>query len=140
MLTSTQQQFILNLFIFIICSIFSLQLLGEEELVDIEYVSIDPVIITNYLKKRSRKPGFVQMKAQLSVRGKESADLVIMHMPLIRDYIVESLSFTQEKVIKDISSRNKIRAALSSGIQKVLTDNTGAPLVEELVITHFMWD
>ncbi len=140
MLTSTQQQFILNLFIIIICSIFSLQLLGEEELVDIEYVSIDPVIITNYLKKRSRKPGFVQMKAQLSVRGKESADLVIMHMPLIRDYIVESLSFTQEKVIKDISSRNKIRAALSSGIQKVLTDNTGAPLVEELVITHFMWD
>jgi len=139
-LTSTQRQFILNLFIFILCSIFSSQLLAEEELADIEYVSIDPVIVTNYLKKRSRKPGFVQMKAQLSVRGKESADLVMMHMPLIRDYIVEYLSFTQEKVIKDISSRNKIRAALSSGIQKVLTENTGAPLVEELVITHFMWD
>ncbi|MCP4271671.1 MAG: hypothetical protein GY781_06850 [Gammaproteobacteria bacterium] len=140
MLTILQRQFILNLFIFILCSICSSQLLADEELAEIEYVSIDPVIVTNYLKKRSKKPGFVQMKAQLSVRGKESADLVMMHMPLIRDYIVEYLSFTQEKEIKDISSRNKIRAGLSSGIQKVLTDNTGAPLVEELVITHFMWD
>ncbi len=140
MLTILQRQFILNLFIFIFCSICSSQLLADEELAEIEYVSIDPVIVTNYLKKRSKKPGFVQMKAQLSVRGKESVDLVMMHMPLIRDYIVEYLSFTQEKEIKDISSRNKIRAGLSSGIQKVLTDNTGAPLVEELVITHFMWD
>ncbi len=140
MLTILQRQFIFNLFIFILCSICSSQLLADEELAEIEYVSIDPVIVTNYLRKRSKKPGFVQMKAQLSVRGKESVDLVMMHMPLIRDYIVEYLSFTQEKEIKDISSRNKIRAGLSSGIQKVLTDNTGAPLVEELVITHFMWD
>ncbi len=140
MLTMIQRQFKSQLFIFILCSILSSQLLGEEELVDIEYISIDPVIVTNYLKEHSKKPGFVQMKAELSVRGKESVDLVMMHMPLIRDYIVEYLSFTQEKVIKDISSRNKIRAAMSSGIQKVLTDTTGAPLVDDLVITHFMWD
>jgi len=120
--------------------LFTITVKAEEELADIEYVSIEPVIVTNYLKKRSKKPGFVQLKAQLVVRSKESVDLVMMHMPLIRDYIVEFLGFTEEKVIKDVSSRNRMRLAMTTGIQKLLTDNAGAPLIEDLVFTHFMWD
>ena len=140
MIISDNKKYIFSLFILILFGLFTVTVKAEEGLADIEYVSIEPVIVTNYLKKRSKKPGFVQLKAQLVVRSKESVDLVMMHMPLIRDYIVEFLGFTEEKVIKDVSSRNRMRLAMTTGIQKLLTDNAGAPLIEDLVFTHFMWD
>jgi len=139
-LISDNKKYIFPLFILMLFGLFTVIVKAEQELTDIEYVSIEPVIVTNYMKKSSKRPGFVQLKAQLVVRSKESADLVMKHMPLIRDYIVEFLSFTQEKVIKDVSSRNRIRSAMATGIQKLLTDNTGDPLIEDLVFTHFMWD
>ena len=108
---------------------------------EFEYVNIQPTIVTNYHKKSSRKPGFIQMAAQLTVKGgKIPVDKVHNNMPLIRDFIVEFLSFTDEKVIKDVTQRKQLRLSLSSGIQKLLKEHTGEPLIEELVITHFMWD
>ena len=137
---SDNKKYIFSLFILMLFGLCTLTVKAEKELADIEYVSIEPVIVTNYLKKPSKKLGYVQLKAQLVVRSKESVDLVMMHMPLIRDYIVEFLGFTEEKVIKDVSSRNRMRLAMTTGIQKLLTDNAGAPLIEDLVFTHFMWD
>jgi len=124
----------------IVFNLYPVKVLAEEELAELEYLPIEPVIITNYIKKRARKPGFVQVKAQLTTRGSESVDLVMMHMPLIRDFIIEYLSFTNEKDIKDVSYRNQLKKELTSGIQKLLTEHVGAPLIEDLVITHFMWD
>ena len=118
----------------------SLALSAEEELMELEYIPIEPVIVTNYQKKSMKKPGFIQLKAQLSVRGKESADVLLAHMPLARDYIIDFLSFTNEEVIKDASQRNQLRLSLTEGLQEMFTEQLGAPLVEELVITHFMWD
>ncbi len=121
-------------------SLSSLVFSAEEELPGLEYVPIEPVIVTNYQKKSMKKPGFIQLKAQLSVRGTESVDVLSAHMPLVRDYIIEFLSFTSEQVIKDASQRNQLRLSLTKGIQDMFTEQLGAPLVEELVITHFMWD
>jgi len=115
-------------------------LVAEEATEEIEYVQIQPIIVTNYLKKSAKKPGFVQMSAQLSVKDKLSVDKLNKHMPLIREYIVDFLSFTEEQTIKDASKRNQLRASMTKGIQKLLTEQIGQPLIEELVITHFMWD
>lgn len=113
---------------------------ADESSKEIEYVQIQPVIVTNYLKKSAKKPGFIQMSAQLSVKEKKSVDLLNKHMPLVREYIIDFLSFTEESVIKDASKRNQLRLSMTSGIQKLLTKQIGQPLIEELVITHFMWD
>jgi len=131
---------LLQLFIIILFHLFSIKTFAKKDATDTSYISIEPVIITNYLRKSARKPGFIQMKAQLSVTGKEAAKLVSFHMPLIKDYIIEFLSFTSEKTIKDISKRSQLRASMSTGIQELLIEHTGAPQIEELVITHFMWD
>lgn len=111
---------------------------GEEEL--LEFVPIEPIIITNYLKKSSKKPGFIQLKAQLIVKEKLSVEKLEKHMPLVRDYIVEYLNFSKEDFIKDVSKRKELRTALTVGIQELLTEQIGEPLVEEFVITQFMWN
>ncbi|PCJ48026.1 MAG: hypothetical protein COA74_10250 [Gammaproteobacteria bacterium] len=113
---------------------------AAEKGAEIEYVQIEPIIVTNYQKKSSKKPGFVQISAQLTVKGSKSVSKLLDHMPLVRDYIIEFLSFTDESIIKDVTKRRELRASLSAGIKATLTKHLGEPLIEELIITHFMWD
>lgn len=113
---------------------------AEDEKVEFEYIQIEPIIVTNYQKKSSKKPGFVQIKAQLTITGKDSVTKLLIHMPLVRDFIIELLGFTDEKIIKDVTKRKELRATLTTGIKDMLTKEVGEPLIEELIITHFMWD
>lgn len=113
---------------------------AKEDRHELEYVSLYPPIVTNYLKKSSSTLGFIQLKVQLAVRGKNAALLLEKHMPLIREYITEFLNFTNEALIKDTSKRNQLRVSLSKGIQKMLKKEIGEPLIEDLVITHFIWN
>jgi len=106
----------------------------------LEYISLDKPIVTNYLKKSTSSPGFIQIRVQLTVRTKDAAELLEKHMPLVREYITEFLNFTKEALIKDTSKRNQLRDSLSKGIQKMLTKKIGEPLIEDLVITHFIWN
>ncbi|MFT5452442.1 MAG: flagellar FliL protein [Enterobacterales bacterium] len=115
-------------------------LLTADEETEFEYIQIEPIIVTNYQKKSSKKPGFVQVQAQLTVNGKESVKKLLAHMPLVRDFVIEFLSFTDEKIIKDVTKRKELRATLTAGIKAMLTKEVGEPLIEELIITHFMWD
>ncbi len=139
MIKAVRRRFLLHN-LMILFTLYTVNVFAEEEQTELEYLSIEPVIITNYLKVRARKPGFVQMRAQLTVRGKQSIVLTLLHMPLIRDYLIEYLSFIHEKDIKDVSKRNQLRKAMASGIQQLLSENTGTPLIEDLVITHFIWN
>ena len=79
------------------------------------------------------------LQAQITVHSTVAADAVEKHMPLIRDTIIEFLSFTEEEVIKDVTKRRQIREQLSAKIKKTLEDVLGNAYAEDLVITHFMW-
>ena len=46
---------------------------------DVRYIEIDPVIVTNYLRAKGKKPGFVQLQAQITVRGKAAEDMIEKH-------------------------------------------------------------
>ena len=105
----------------------------------VSYVEIDPVIVTNYLRAKGKKPGFVQLQAQITVRGKAAEDMIEKHIPLIRAVMIEYLSFTDEATIKDLSKRTMIREALLQEIKTALTDIAGDSYAENLVITHFIW-
>ena len=111
---------------------------GENENA-VSYVEIDPVIVTNYLRAKGKKPGFVQLQAQITVRGKDASDMIEKHIPLIRAVMIEYLSFTEEATIKDLTKRTMIREALLSEIQNALTEVAGDSYAENLVITHFIW-
>ena len=104
------------------------------------FVYIYPAIISNYQKASNNPPGFIQLQAQCTVRGKIAANLLEMHMPLVREYINEFLSFSNEKYLKDPANRTQLRASLVKGIQNMLKKQIGEPLIEDLFITHLMWE
>ncbi len=107
--------------------------------VEISYIEIEPVIVTNFLRPKGKKPGFVQLQAQVTVHSTVAADAVEKHMPLIRDTIIDFLSFTEEADIKDISKRKQLREQLTKQVKQKLKDTLGNAYAEDLVITHFMW-
>ena len=106
-------------------------LFAADEQLEFEYIQIGPIIVTNYQKQSSKKPGFVQIKAQLTVKGKESVTKLLIHMPLVRDFVIEFLSFTDEKIIKDVKKRIELRASLTAGIKAMSDANF------EEIRTHF---
>ena len=115
------------------------QLLAEEGDKVVSYVEIDPVIVTNFLREPGKKPGFVQLQAQITVHSTVASDAVEKHMPLIRDTIIDFLSFTKEEIIKDVTKRKQLREQLKKEISNTLEKVLGNNYAEDLVITHFMW-
>ena len=124
---------------FVLLSLISSELDAGEAKSEISYVEIDPVIVTNFLRPKGKKPGFVQLQAQITVHSTVAADAVEKHMPLIRDTIIEFLSFTEEEVIKDVTKRRQLREQLAAKIKQTLKKVLGNAYAEDLVITHFMW-
>ena len=112
---------------------------AEEGTVEISYVEIEPVIVTNFLRPKGKKPGFVQLQAQITVHSTVAADAVEKHMPLIRDAIIDFLSFTDEVIIKDVTKRKQLREDLTAKVKETLEEVLGNAYAEDLVITHFMW-
>jgi len=113
---------------------------AAEEESQIIYVSIDPIIVTNYQTTSKKKLGYIQLSAQLSVLSTEDELKLIHHMPLVRDFIVEFLNFSKGAFIKDVKKRKQFKKKIAAGIQKMLTKEIGEPLIEELIITRFMWN
>lgn len=123
----------------------SAQLFSEEDdknahLRDVEYVTVHPVITTNYAKKNSNKIGFVQLSARLIVENKTDEKPLYEHMPIIRDYIIEFLNFTDQTLIKDTAKRDQLRASMTKGLRELLTEQIGEPLVIDIVFTQFIWN
>ena len=112
---------------------------AEEGDIVISYVEIDPVIVTNFLRAKGKKPGFVQLQAQITTHSTVAHDTIAKHMPLIRDTIIDFLSFTEEATIKDVSKRKQLRESLTKKVKDKLNEVLGNPYAEDLVITHFMW-
>ncbi|NNJ71767.1 MAG: hypothetical protein HKP09_01160 [Enterobacterales bacterium] len=112
---------------------------GEESL-EVSYVEVYPIIVTNYLRTKSRKPGFVQVEAEIAVYGPVALEVVQKHLPLVRDTIIEFIGFTDEATIKDIGQRNQLRLDMKKRINSVLEKHTGYAYVDDLLITKFMWD
>ena len=112
----------------------------EAEKPEVTYIEVYPVIITNYLRAKGKKPGFVQIQATIAVYGEAANKAVEKHQPLIRDTIISFLSFTEEAVIKDISKRQELRQNLMDKVNAQLEEVLGYPYAEDLIITHFMWN
>ena len=124
--------------LFLVLCVLHNPLRAEESGSEIAYIEVEPVIITNYLRAKGKKPGFVQLQTQIAVHGTEAANAVEKHLPLIRDTIIDFLSFTDEATIKDVSKRAEFRNALKAAVNQVLEKHLGYPYAEDLVITHYM--
>lgn len=130
----------LRLFLLIFLTLSFNPVSAAEEPLEIAYIEIYPIIVTNYQRTKSRKPGFVQVEAEIAVYGPVALEVVEKHLPLVRDTIIEFIGFTDEAIIKDISQRNQLRLDMKKRINSVLEKHTGYAYADDVLITKFMWE
>jgi flagellar FliL protein len=63
---------------------------------------------------------------------------VKQHMPVIRNNLVMLFSSQTRQSIASREGKEKVRAEAQAEVQKILTDQTGKPVIEQLYFTSFV--
>jgi len=118
------------------------QLAAEEQPnntgIDYQYFSLDPDIITNYIKP-GKRIGYVRVSVELLVDSATNYALVEMHAPLIRDRIITVLGEQNEKEIKSNLEREAIRMRCLLEINEVISAVSGIRPVRDLHFTKYLY-
>ncbi|MGH8443766.1 MAG: flagellar basal body-associated FliL family protein [Solimonas sp.] len=99
------------------------------------YVPLDPAFVVNLESDDTR---FLQVQVQLMTRDAKAPDVLKVHEPRIRNAVL--LLFSQQHP-QDVATRDgkeRLQAAVLAEIQKILTEETGKPLVEAVYFTSFV--
>jgi len=121
-------------------SFLSSPLLAEEEAVnnDYQYYSIEPDIITNYIKP-GKRIGFIRITVELMVRSKQDYALLEQHDPLIRDRLITILGEQDENAVKSIDQRDVIRQRCLEELNDLLFTETKTKPIIDILFTKFLF-
>lgn len=109
----------------------------EENIISVQYVDLKPAFVANF-GGPAKKLKFIKADISLRVHSPENAALVEQHMPLIRNEIVLLLSAQVEKEISTIQGQEKVRLKALENVKKVLEEETGTTVAEDLLFTNFV--
>lgn len=106
---------------------------------EVHYYDLDPNIITNYQKPPSRRLGFITVDVQFQVSSVANLDTLEYHKPLIEDALIDVINSQSEADIKDRTKRKDIQAQIKVRLTALLQEETGAPVIEEVLFTKFIY-
>ncbi|WP_243637386.1 flagellar basal body-associated protein FliL [Parashewanella curva] len=113
---------------------------AEAKMDEYLYFGFEPEFVTNYISSSRAKLGFVRVGIELMVKGTADLELVEHHEPLLRAVILETLGQQTEGQVKSITGREDIRIACLQRINELLTQETGRPIVTNLLITKYLYN
>jgi flagellar FliL protein len=100
------------------------------------YFGFEPDIVTNYTVVK-KKMGYVRLTVELMVPG-DNLSVVEHHSPLLRDAIINIIGQQAEAKVKSIKGRAEIQSLCETEVKKLLTEETGKPLVKKLLFTQWL--
>lgn len=100
------------------------------------YFGFEPDIVTNYTVVK-KKMGYVRLTVELMLPS-DNLDVVEHHSPLLRDAIIDIIGQQAQAKIKSIKGRAEIQLLCETQIKKLLTEETGNPLIKKLLFTQWL--
>lgn len=122
-----------------LCSSFNISAADKKELADYAYYGFEPEIVTNYISNR-KKLGYVRISVELMVKKPEQLVSLERHDPLLRAAIVEILGNQTEDKVKSLTGKEEIRRECFEKLNLLLEQETGEPLVVNLLFTKYLYD
>lgn len=102
-----------------------------------EYIAISPAFVANY-----GGGGVIHyLKADVALRvpgGPAVQEAVIHHLPYVRHVLVMLLSDQTEETLATMEGKEKLRLDALAAVQKVMQEEEGKPLVEDLLFNSFI--
>jgi flagellar FliL protein len=104
----------------------------------VSYVALTPPFVGNYALDGGPRLHVYKADVALRVTGAEAQKLVKQNEPLIRNQLVAL--FTQQTVdsMGNVDSKEKLRQEALKQTQQVLSQETGKPVVEDLLFNNFI--
>lgn len=100
------------------------------------YLALNPPLVVNLASERRTK--YLRVDVQFYLESSQDADMVTLHMPLIRDRMIALLGGRQSDQLMSMEARDQLRAELLEKLRETMTKEAGTPTISALYFTGFI--
>ena len=110
----------------------------EGEAPKVSYISLSPPFVGNYGLDGTPKLKVYKADVALRVTGDEAANAVKANEPLIRNQLVALFSQQTTEAMSNVEAKEKLRQEALKQTQQVMNDETGKPMVDDLLFNNLI--
>ncbi|EJM88040.1 flagellar basal body-associated protein [Pseudomonas sp. GM60] len=110
----------------------------EGEAPKVSYLTLSPPFVGNYGLDGTAKLKVFKADVALRVTGDEAAKQVKANEPLIRNQLVALFTQQTSEAMNSIEGKEKLRQEALKQTQQIMSDETGKPVVEDLLFNNLI--
>ena len=111
---------------------------AEEGAAKVSYITLSPPFVGNYGLDGSAKLKVYKADISLRVTGAEAAKAVKANDPLIRNQLVGLFTQQTSETLGSVEAKEKLRQEALKQVQQVMNDETGKPMVDDLLFNNLI--
>ena len=111
---------------------------AEEGAAKVSYITLSPPFVGNYGLDGSAKLKVYKADISLRVTGAEAAKAVKANDPLIRNQLVGLFTQQTSETLGSVEAKEKLRQEALKQVHQVMNDETGKPMVEDLLFNNLI--
>lgn len=111
---------------------------AKEGDIKVSYISLTPPFVGNYGLDGSPKLKVYKADISLRVTGADAAKAVKDNEPLIRNQLVGLFTQQTAEGMSNVEAKEKLRQEALKQIQQVMNDETGKPMVDDLLFNNLI--
>nr|WP_154742266.1 flagellar basal body-associated protein FliL [Pseudomonas karstica] len=110
----------------------------EGDVPKVSYISLTPPLVGNYGLDGSPKLRVYKADIALRVAGPQAAKAVKDNEPLIRNQLVALFAQQTTETMNNVDAKEKLRQEALKQTQQVMSDETGKPIVDDLLFNNLI--
>ena len=110
----------------------------EGEAPKVSYISLTPPFVGNYGLDGTARLKVYKADVALRVTGEEAAKAVKANEPLIRNQLVALFGQQTSETMNNVEAKEKLRQEALKQTQQVMNDETGKPMVDDLLFNNLI--
>jgi flagellar FliL protein len=110
----------------------------EGEAAKVNYITLSPPFVGNYGLDGTPKLRVYKADVALRVTGDEATSLVRANEPLIRNQLVALFAQQTTEAMNNVEAKEKLRQEALKQTQQIMNDETGKPVVEDLLFNNLI--
>ncbi|MDP9652429.1 UNVERIFIED_ORG: flagellar FliL protein [Pseudomonas putida] len=110
----------------------------EDTAPKVSYITLNPPFVGNYGLDGTPKLKVYKADVALRVTGDEAAKAVKANEPLIRNQLVALFAQQTTETMNNVEAKEKLRQEALKHTQQVMNDETGKPVVEDLLFNNLI--
>ena len=111
---------------------------AEEGAAKVSYITLSPPFVGNYGLDGSSRLKVYKADISLRVSGAEAAKAVKANDPLIRNQLVGLFTQQTSESLGSVEAKEKLRQEALKQIRQVMTDETGKPMIDDLLFYNLI--